>query len=61
MRARLPDVLLSLVHNAIEAMASVEMSGRAIVLRTKLGSGNVIVMETGNSGSGIAPEDAECF
>jgi signal transduction histidine kinase len=58
-RSQLHEVLLNLVHNAIEAMAPVKMNGRALRARTKLGSGNTIVIEIEDSGSGIDPERLE--
>jgi C4-dicarboxylate-specific signal transduction histidine kinase len=58
-RSQLQEVLLNLVQNAIEAMAPVKMNGRALRVRTKLGGGNVIVMEIEDSGPGIDPERLE--
>jgi signal transduction histidine kinase len=55
-KAQLQEVVLNLIHNAIEAMASVNDVDRALKVRTKLDGGKSIVLEIEDSGHGIDPE-----
>jgi signal transduction histidine kinase len=55
-RGQLQEVILNLVHNAIDAMASVEAWRRALRLRTRPDGGKAIVIEVEDSGQGIEPK-----
>jgi signal transduction histidine kinase len=55
-KGQLQEVILNLVHNAIDAMASVEVSRRTLKLRTKNDGAKRIIIEVEDSGEGISPE-----
>ena len=58
-RVQLQEVIINLVHNAIEAMGSVTNGRRALAVRTDLDGGNAIVVEVEDSGPGIAPDNID--
>jgi signal transduction histidine kinase len=53
---QLQEVFLNLIHNAIDAMASVEARRRALRVRTRPNGGKTIVIDVEDSGQGIEPE-----
>ena len=55
-RTQLQEVIVNLVHNAIDAMAPVESRRRALRIRTRLNGGKTIIIEVEDSGLGIEPE-----
>jgi signal transduction histidine kinase len=58
-RAKLQEVIINLLHNAIEAMASYRNSDRRLTIRTKIHNGNSIAVEIEDTGPGIKPEDRD--
>ncbi|HTE40015.1 MAG TPA: ATP-binding protein, partial [Steroidobacteraceae bacterium] len=58
-RVQLQQVMLNLILNAIEAMASVDDEVRELVISTQLSQSEGIIMAVGDSGPGIAQEDRE--
>jgi signal transduction histidine kinase len=52
-RVQLQEVILNLVRNAIDAMASMHADRRSLTVRTKLDGAKTIVMEIEDSGPGI--------
>ena len=52
-RIQLQEVILNLVHNAIDAMDSIHVGRRSLTVRTKPDGGNAIVVEVQDSGPGI--------
>jgi len=58
-RGQLEEVLLNLIHNAIEAMTSTPVERRALQVRTRLDGGAEIVVEIEDSGPGLNPEYSE--
>jgi signal transduction histidine kinase len=54
-RVQLQEVILNLVHNAIDAMASVKVDHRALRVRTKSDGDNAVIVEVEDSGHGIEP------
>ena len=55
-RVQLQEVILNLVHNAIEAMAPVKVDDRALRVRTKFDGDKAVVVEIEDSGQGIEPQ-----
>jgi len=55
-RVQLQEVILNLVHNAIEAMASVKVDHRALRVRTKSDADKAVIVEVEDSGHGIEPQ-----
>jgi signal transduction histidine kinase len=53
---QLQEVILNLVQNAIDAMASVESRRRALRVRTRPDGAKAIVIEVEDSGQGIEPD-----
>jgi signal transduction histidine kinase len=53
---QLQEVVLNLVHNAIDAMASIKIDRRALKVRTKPDGAKAIIIEIEDSGPGIEPE-----
>jgi signal transduction histidine kinase len=58
-KTQLQEVLLNLLHNAIEAMAAIKTDRRAIKVQTALAAGKTIFIEIEDSGPGIDPERLE--
>jgi signal transduction histidine kinase len=58
-KTQLQEVLLNLLHNAIEAMAALGTDRRTLKVRTALAAGKTIVVEIEDSGLGIDPERLE--
>jgi PAS domain S-box-containing protein len=58
-RVQLQQVLVNLILNGIEAMATVEGRHRDLVIRTQLGEGDDILVAVRDSGTGFDPQDAE--
>ena len=54
-RVQLQEVILNLVHNAIDAMASVKVDHRALRVRTKSDGDKAVIVEVEDSGHGIEP------
>jgi signal transduction histidine kinase len=55
-RVQLQEVILNLVHNAIDAMASVKVDNRALRVRTKSDGDKAVIVEVEDSGQGIEPQ-----
>ena len=55
-RVQLQEVILNLVHNAIDAMASVKVNHRTLRVRTKANGDNTVIVEVEDSGQGIEPQ-----
>ena len=55
-RVQLQEVILNLVHNAIDAMASVKVNDRALRVRTKSDGDKAVIVEVEDSGQGIEPQ-----
>ena len=55
-KTQLQEVLLNLFHNAIEAMASINIDRRSMKVRTALAAEKTIVIEIEDSGPGIDPK-----
>jgi signal transduction histidine kinase len=58
-RVQLQQVLVNLILNAIEAMATVEDRPRDLVIRTQLGEGSEVRVMVQDSGIGFNPQNAE--
>jgi PAS domain S-box-containing protein len=58
-RVQLQQVMLNLVLNAIEAMASIDGEVRELVISTESSPSEGLLVAVGDSGPGIAPEDRE--
>jgi PAS domain S-box-containing protein len=58
-RVQLQQVLVNLILNAIEAMATVEGRQRELVISTQRGEGDDILVAVRDSGTGFDPQDAE--
>jgi signal transduction histidine kinase len=55
-RGQLQEVITNLLHNAMEAMTTVQPDRRMLKVRTKPDGGNAIVVEVQDSGPGIDPK-----
>jgi signal transduction histidine kinase len=58
-RVQLQQVVVNLILNAIEAMATVEGRERDLVIKTQLGEGDEIRVAVRDSGIGFDPVSAE--
>jgi PAS domain S-box-containing protein len=58
-RVQVQQVILNLILNAVEAMASIEAGARELLISTKQSETNGIVVAVGDSGPGIDPENLE--
>ena len=58
-RVQVQQVVLNLILNAVEAMASVEAGARELLISTKQNETNGIVVAVGDSGPGIDPENLD--
>jgi len=54
-RVQLQEVILNLVHNAIDAMAPLKVDHRTLRVRTKFDGGKAVIIEVEDSGRGIEP------
>jgi signal transduction histidine kinase len=54
-RVQLQEVILNLVHNAIDAMAPVKVDHRTLRVRTKPDGNKAVIIEVEDSGQGIEP------
>jgi len=55
-RVQLQEVVINLVHNAIDAMSSIQADRRALKVRTRSDGAEAIIMAVEDSGKGIEPE-----
>jgi signal transduction histidine kinase len=58
-RVQLQQVLLNLIANAVESLASIEDRARVLTLRSQKADGYGIVISVEDTGSGIEPKDLE--
>jgi C4-dicarboxylate-specific signal transduction histidine kinase len=58
-RSQLQEVMINLMHNAIEAMDSVKVEQRVLTVRTGQDGGKSIVLEVEDLGPGIDPENID--
>jgi len=58
-RVQLQQVMLNLIVNAIDAMASVDPEERELVISTESNLSDGLIVTVGDSGPGIAPKDRE--
>jgi two-component system sensor kinase FixL len=58
-RVQLQQVLMNLLINAIQAMASVTGQPREVLIRSRRHDANQVVLEVVDSGIGITPENAD--
>jgi PAS domain S-box-containing protein len=58
-RIQLQQVIINLILNAVQAMATVEDRPRSVVVRSRMEGGDHVVLEVQDSGPGIDPETAE--
>jgi PAS domain S-box-containing protein len=57
-RIQLQQVILNLLHNATDAMSSIDERPRVLLIRTEMDQGSRIRLSVKDSGSGFAPQDA---
>jgi signal transduction histidine kinase len=58
-RVQLQQVLLNLIANAVESLASIEDRARVLTVRSQKADGYGIVISVEDTGSGIEPKDLE--
>ena len=58
-KGQLQQVILNLIHNAIDAMAHIEVDRRMLKVRTDAHGGKAIIIEVKDSGEGIKPENLD--
>jgi C4-dicarboxylate-specific signal transduction histidine kinase len=58
-RVQIQQVILNLILNAIEAMASVEAATRRLLISTEQSRADAVLVAISDSGSGIAPHQLE--
>jgi len=58
-KGQLQEVLVNLIHNAIEAMDTIQDGNRTLQIRTDRPGGDAILLAVEDSGPGIDPNDAE--
>jgi signal transduction histidine kinase len=58
-KGQLQQVILNLIHNAIDAMAHIEVNRRMLKVRTDAHGGKTIIIEVKDSGEGIKPENLD--
>jgi C4-dicarboxylate-specific signal transduction histidine kinase len=58
-KSQLQEVIINLLHNAIEAMVSNPESERRLTVRTKMHDANSIAVEVEDTGPGIMAEDRD--
>jgi signal transduction histidine kinase len=55
-RGQLQEVIINLVHNAVEAMDAVKEGDRVLNVRTRRDGDRAIIVEVADSGPGIDPK-----
>jgi C4-dicarboxylate-specific signal transduction histidine kinase len=55
-RVQLQEVILNLIHNAIDAMVPIKVDRRVLKVRTKTDGAKAIILEVEDSGGGIEAE-----
>ena len=58
-RVQLQQVLMNLILNAFEAMSTVEISDRDLLIKTQCGEGDEVRVALQDSGIGLDPKDME--
>jgi signal transduction histidine kinase len=58
-KGQLQEVLINLIHNAMEAMSTVNDGGRTLRVRTERHGGDAILLAVEDSGPGIDPRKAD--
>jgi signal transduction histidine kinase len=58
-QGQLQEVIVNLVHNAVEAMGSIKVDRRALTVRTRPDGGKAIILEVEDSGPGIDPNQLD--
>ena len=58
-RSQMHEVMINLLQNAVEAMATIKDGRRVLTVRTARGNGDTIVVEVEDTGPGIALEKSD--
>jgi signal transduction histidine kinase len=58
-KGQLQEVLINLIHNAVEAMDTIQHAGRVLLVKTERHGGNAILLAVEDSGPGIDPKKAD--